>query len=148
MLTKKKSHNPPLLTQPSLRRIITSLRWVNGSNASPLQLLAFSPTIFSLQPYVRVHLTDFKLKFHILLWREALSGAQPEDEIQKKIMGKLSPQLLLFISRLGSRNETLESIAPLPHIGRHSHILEPLAFGSKGSGGYVGMALSLDFECY
>ena len=84
---KKKFHNPPLLTQPSLRRIITSPRWISGSNASPLQLLAFSPTIFSLQPYVRVHLTDFKLKFHILLWREALSGAQPEDEIQKKNLG-------------------------------------------------------------
>ena len=88
MLPEKKFHNPPLLTQPSLRRIITSLRWVNGSNASPHQLLAFSPTIFSLQPYVRVHLTDFKLKFHILLWREALSGAQPEDEIQKKNLGR------------------------------------------------------------
>ena len=96
MLPENKCHNPRLLTQPSLRRIITLLRWIKGSNASPLQLLAFSPTIFSLQPYVRVHLTNFKLKFHILLWREALSGAQPEDKIQKKNMGKLSPQLLLF----------------------------------------------------
>ena len=145
MCSQKKFHNPLLLTQPSLRRIITSLHWINGSNASPLQLLAFSPKKVSLQPYVRVHLTDFKLKFHILLWREALSGAQPEDEIQKKNLGKLSPQLYY---RLGSRNKTLESIVPLPHTGRHSHILEPLAFGSKGSGGYVGMALSLDFECY
>ena len=80
-----------------------------------------------------------------MLWREALSGAQPEDEIQKKNLGNLSPQLLLFISRLGSRNETLESIVPLPHTGHHSHILEQLAFGSKGSDGYVRMALCINF---
>ena len=103
-----------------------------------------------LQPFVRVHLTNFKLKFHILLWREALSGAQPEDEIQKKNLGwaNLAQNYYYYTSKLGSINQTLESIAPLPHIGRHSHILEPLAFGSKGSGGYVGTALSLDFECY
>ena len=43
MCSQKKFHNPLLLTKPSLRRIIISLRWVNGSNASPFQLLAFSP---------------------------------------------------------------------------------------------------------
>ena len=82
-----------------------------------------------------------------MLWREALSGAQPEDEIQKKNLGwaNLAQNYYYYTSKLGSINQTLESIAPLPHTGHHSHILEQLAFGSKGSDGYVRMALCLNF---